>query len=232
MPLAIQTYSSATSFAVLACTALLSGCLVDPDRPCGDDQTPDAGSCQCEDGYGLVDNRCVACGEHEVGSAEGCGCEDGYVRPVADGACEKAEHLGAPCTSDAECVDPKYAHCQLDGDAGYCTRADCESSEDCEVTLDWACNTHAAPSFCERPPSGIGKSCTSSDECEGFEASYCEALSAHACLVNECKDAPEICHGDWVCCDLAIISTSLCIPPGELVDGACPVGGTLIERAP
>ena len=186
----------------------------------------------CADGYGLVDNRCVACGEHEVGSLDGCACEDGYARPEADGPCEKVESLGAPCATDAECVDAHNAHCQLDGDAGYCTLADCESSDDCESSLDWSCNLRGSPSFCERPPSGLGKSCQSSDECADFEASYCESLSARACLVNECKDAPERCHGDWVCCDIGLIATSLCVPPSELVDGACPAGGTLIERAP
>ena len=216
--------------ALLLCSAT-PACLVDEDHPCGQHQAADAGACLCDEGYGLVGNRCVACGAHELGTLEGCACEPGYARAGADGPCAKLEGLGEACGQDADCVDPRYAHCQRDADAGYCTSADCESSDDCQVTLDYACNTYASPSFCERPPSGLGKSCESSDDCDGFEASYCESLSAGVCLQNECKDAPESCHGDWVCCDLAILGTSLCVPPSELVEGACPAAGTLIERA-
>ena len=41
---------------------------------------------------------------------------------------------------------------------------------------------------CTAPPTGQGMACEAAEECEGFEASYCEALFINACLVDECAD--------------------------------------------
>ncbi|HEX2679105.1 MAG TPA: hypothetical protein VHM19_20790, partial [Polyangiales bacterium] len=106
----------------------------------------------------------------------------------------------------------------------------CKSSADCDTTVDYACNDRVSPSFCERPPRGLGTSCASDADCAGFTASYCEALSSHVCLVNECKADPDRCHGDWACCDIALLGGSICVPPSEVMNGMCPAGGTLIPR--
>jgi hypothetical protein len=46
----------------------------------------------------------------------------------------------------------------------------------------------------------------------------------------QCKEEPGICHGDWACCDYTtLIGAALCIAPGDLLDGACPYGGELLE---
>jgi hypothetical protein len=207
--------------------------LVDLDDRCGSHQSydEDQSICVCDAEYALIDGACTACGEHEVGSPDGCVCEPGYSREDAESACALAGGLGKDCESDDDCDDARYSHCQLpsQGDgAGYCTNADCSSSADCQG--DYACNDRETPSFCERPPSGLGKACSSSDDCEGNEASYCESVSAHSCVVNDCAPDPNKCHGDWVCCDIGLLSQSLCIPPSELSDGHCPAGGTLVPR--
>ena len=218
--------------ASIAGTSLASACLVDSDRRCGEHQEYDGKRCICADGYGLVDNACVKCGKHEEGSLSGCACSEGYLRKGADGRCEELDELGTACASDADCVDPTFGHCADLGADAYCTSTGCEDSEACDTAIDYACNTRESPSFCERPPEGLGTSCSSSDECSGFAAGFCEALSSHVCLVGECKRDPTLCHGDWVCCDIALLSSSICVPQSELTDGACPAGGTLIPRTP
>jgi len=229
-PLARAARSCAL-FAPLIWLGLAPACLVDLDDRCGDNQHYDAdqASCLCDAAYALQGAECVACPEHEVGSPSGCVCEPGYTRPDPEAACEMAGGLGDECQEDADCEDPQFSHCQLPSgeEAGYCTIADCSTSEDCQGE-DYACNTRQSPSFCERPPTGLGKACSSSDDCAGFEAAYCETVSAGSCVVNDCKADPGKCHGDWVCCDIGLLSQSLCIPPGELSDGQCPAGGTLV----
>ena len=46
-----------------------------------------------------------------------------------------------------------------------------------------------------------------------------------------CLDRAENCHGDWVCCDFSdIIGTAICVPPNEIVNGSCPLGGSIIAK--
>jgi hypothetical protein len=225
----VDHVSRAALTVVALSVAALAACLVDPDHRCGEHQALDGDRCVCAEGYGLVDDACVKCGKHEVGSLSGCACEDGYVRASPDGACEEMQALGAACQDDDDCADDAYARCAMDGDEGYCT-SDCDSSDDCETSVDYACNERVSEPFCERPPSGLGTACDGADECADFEASYCEVLSEHLCLVNGCKEDAERCHGDWVCCDLPILATSLCVPPAQLEDGNCPVAGTIVPR--
>lgn len=207
------------------------GCLYDETDRCGTSQTYDAEleRCVCESGFGLVDRTCVPCREHEVGTLSGCDCAEGFARPSEGAACQKAETLGKACASDTECKDPKYSVCHLEGAAGYCTSA-CETSEDCDRTLNYACDHFGAVGVCERPPTGEGHACATSADCAGFEADYCEAFREKKCLKQGCKQNPSICHGDWVCCDISVLGASLCIPPDALESGACPGGGTLIPR--
>jgi hypothetical protein len=207
---------------------LAPGCLFDPDDRCGESQAYDGTRCVCAEGLSLVDGQCARCGEHAVGSAEGCACEAGYVRLTTDGPCEADAALGRACTADADCTDTRYPSCRVEAGGGYCTSSGCSTYADC--VGDWACNTRETPSFCERPPSGLGTPCTSSADCSTFAASHCESVIAGTCLVNECSSDPDKCHGDWVCCDIGLLSQSLCMPPSELSDGNCPGGGTLIPR--
>jgi hypothetical protein len=205
-------------------------CLVDLDQRCGKHQHYDDGlaNCMCDDDYTLRDGRCVPCAENEASSPDGCVCDAGFTRATPESACEAQAGLGQACASDEECGDERYPHCRREGDAGYCTARDCATSADCPT--DYGCDTTSVPSSCERPPLGLGQACDDSSQCEGFTASYCETVQARACLVNECKADPGKCHGDWVCCDIGLLSQSLCLPPDQLEDGNCPAGGMLIER--
>lgn len=209
-------------------------CLVNLDNRCGANQRYDAenGNCVCAGDFELSGNECVACGENEVGSPTGCVCADGFSRATPDAACEALAGLNQECASDADCGDARYGYCRVEADAktGYCTSSDCSTAADCPE--DYGCNTRTSPSYCEHPPDGLGTACKSSADCEGHAAAYCETVQAHACLVNDCKSDPNKCHGDWVCCDIGLLSQSLCIPPDQLEAGACPVGGTLIPRQP
>lgn len=222
------------AFTSIALSVLLvaPACLVDLDDRCGEHQRYDAEAevCLCEADYARQGDACVRCGENEVSAADGCVCAEGFSRPGAGEACEAASALGEPCASDADCGE-RYDHCALAEDAkeGYCTASGCSTEADCPT--DFGCNTRRSPSFCERPPEGLGTPCTSADDCAGFEASYCESVSAGVCLVNDCAPNPDKCHGDWVCCDIGLLSQSLCIPPSELEDGNCPAGGQLVPRS-
>jgi hypothetical protein len=221
--------------ALVSClTALLlvPGCLVDLDNRCGEHERYDAeqGICLCSGDYALVGNRCEACGEHETGSPDGCVCVDGFSRPTPDADCQELAGLGQDCQSDADCGDPSYGYCYVaSSDApGYCTSTDCNTAADCPT--NYGCNTRQSPAFCERPPVGTGDDCKSDADCAGKAASYCEVVAFHACAVNDCKPDPSKCHGDWVCCDIGLLSQSLCVPPDALEDGNCPAGGTLVPR--
>jgi hypothetical protein len=216
----------------LSCAFLLSACLVDLDHRCGENQHFDDENvnCACDADFALVGTSCVRCGENEVGAADGCVCAEGFSRATPDAACEALAALGQACNSDSDCGDARYGYCYVatGDDAGYCTAPDCSTAADCPT--DYGCNTRHSPSFCEAPPDGLGKACTSSADCEGHAASYCETVQAHACLVNDCASDPNKCHGDWVCCDIGLLSQSLCLPPDQLENGNCPVGGSLIPR--
>ncbi len=205
-----------------------ASCVYDADHRCGKHQAYEDGHCVCEPGFGLSEQECVPCGENEVGNPTGpCECEDGLVRAAEGEPCTEA--MGQSCDADDDCVSTEFSHCQLEGNGGYCTKSDCTAGgEDCPGS--YACNDRSDPAFCERPPTGLGTACSSDEDCEGFEAAYCELFSEQACVVEGCAADPTLCHGDWVCCDITIIDASFCTPPSSLVDGQCPGGGTLVPR--
>jgi hypothetical protein len=211
---------------------LTPSCLVDLADRCGENQHYDGENavCVCDGDYALEGNVCVRCGANETGSRDGCVCVDGFSRPTPDAPCAELAGLGQECQSDADCGDAEYRYCHLGegGASGYCTAPDCQTAADCPT--DYGCNTREIPTYCERPPQGLGNACTSNADCAGNEASYCETVQAHSCLVNDCKPDPNKCHGDWVCCDIGLLTESLCLPPDALENGNCPVGGSLIPR--
>ncbi len=212
---------SATVFLMLA-----GSCLVDSDHRCGAHQRLQDEQCVCDAGYGLTGNACVECAANEVGSLDGCACASGFGRTDPSKPCVSTASLGQACDADPDCADPADSFCASDSPRGYCTHADCTSSAEC--SNDYSCNTRNVPSFCERPPTGAGSPCQSDTDCSGFEAAYCEVVLAHACLKSGCKPDPNVCPGDWVCCDIPLIGESLCLPPGRLTGGECPGGGSLV----
>jgi hypothetical protein len=198
----------------------LGACLYDPDDPCSLHQELKDGVCVCvagavPDGNG---GGCTPCGAHEVATGLACTCAEGYVRVDEAGACELLPAgLGEPCdTGGLACADSVYDFCRAtDATSGYCTSTGCETSADCPSLH--ACEQDDAVRFCERPPTGQGMACTSSDDCAGLEASYCETFQAHICLVPDCTLEPDSCHEGWECCDLSSLGLdeTLCVVAGQ-----------------
>lgn len=191
-----------------------AGCVYDADDPCGPGQVrwEDSSLCVCAEGTAYTPEGCVSCGEHELATPTGCACEPGYARTLQTEPClEIPADIGAACASDAECLNPSFPHCQLGGAEGYCTSINCASDADC--TGGYACNLTGAPPFCQRPPVGAGQPCTTDADCAGTEATFCDTLFAHSCLVQNCTVTPNNCFGGTECCNVGG-PLNLCIPAG------------------
>jgi hypothetical protein len=206
----------------LSLTALLvatTACVYDPDQRCGENQilSSDGRQCSCVPGAVMTAHGCTLCGLNEVPGNGVCDCAAGYVRPTLNAACEEAPSaMGMACdTSGAPCTDSTYATCHVTGGStGYCTNAGCTSSADCQG--GYACDTTATPPFCKRPPVGAGLACQSSADCAGTEATYCDLVVTHQCLVQGCKRTPDDCFSGTVCCDLSTfgVAQPICVLPG------------------
>jgi hypothetical protein len=185
---------------------------------CGENEVGGATGCACAPGFGRgSDGVCAMCGENEVGGASGCTCATGFARD-ADGACAPVlAGQGAPCSTSMPCTDATFNYCATSANAqGYCTTAGCTGNADC--TTGYACEPGATP-YCKRSPVGAGMSCTSSADCAGTEATFCDTIVEHACLVEGCSVSPNNCFGGRLCCDL----TKFGIPmPICIAAGACP----------
>ena len=208
------------------------GCIYDPDAPCGTELTASNGQCLCPEGTVSKDGiHCEPCGENERPASVTCLCIEGFVRDAEDGVCRAAgDALGSPCDPGEACEDETYSYCAASEteEGGYCTRSRCESDGECDG--GYGCDLGASPSYCARRPSGMGEPCTSSKECEGFEASYCETFRSNTCLVDECAGPEVECRGGTVCCDFGPLGVplSLCLNSSVRKDG-CPLGGTMLE---
>jgi len=218
---------------------LASSCVFDSGDRCGPNQRyfEEGDNCVCDDGWVVAadGDGCVACGEHQVAMGGECVCEDGYT-PGGDGSCTQApEGLGASCEPGGEvsCAGD-YDHCATGADgSGYCTLQGCSDDGDCDS--GYACE-QGSPRYCSRPPTGQGQSCASDDDCADYEASFCESLVTMMCAVEGCKALGGACHGGFTCCDFSSVAPtldfSLCVPPDQLMDGACPFGATEIGGEP
>jgi hypothetical protein len=183
----------ASFFAVL----LLSGCLVDSDHRCGDNQRLVDGLCLCTEDYVLQAGRCVSTGQREQ----------------PDGG------LGAACApGSSTCEDPAFPLCQAaPSGRSYCTASGCLRNEDCGP--GFVCNkgsTPSAPSYCRRFYEGQKEQCTSTADCARFDAKYC-VVQLGMCIVRDCL--PDGCDPDWTCFDLSQIlpgEPKVCAP-NELI---------------
>lgn len=229
-----------------AATLWAAACVYDAGQRCDGNQTEiDDDRCICQEGFVAQAGGCVACAEHEVARAGACVCAPGYGRSTS-GPCEAcppgevqvdqacacppgAERdpitascaqsgLGAACTADPDCIDASYPTCRLDAAPGYCTRQDCATDADCGEPF--ACDASGTPSYCRRPPLGQGAACTSSDDCAGTEATYCDTFASNLCLVEGCTPGGSDCFIGWSCCDLSSLGLNrqLCVTAGS-----CPV---------
>ncbi|MFZ5891033.1 MAG: hypothetical protein ACOY0T_08280 [Myxococcota bacterium] len=194
----------------------MGACTFDADDRCGPHQKFDSDNdrCVCEPSAAYTPAGCVPCGANEMPGNGACVCVAGFTRSLESGSCEPAPAaLGAECSSNQECADATYSHCQLgSSQSGYCTNTGCASSADCQN--GYACDTSASPSYCKRPPVGLGKSCASPDDCAGGEATFCDTFQSHSCLVANCTLMPDNCFEGWACTDLSAFGMPipLCLP--------------------
>jgi hypothetical protein len=199
---------------------LAASCIYDPDQRCGPHQHlgPNS-SCSCDDGLVLEGQACVPCAENEIWENGVCICQDGFTRTSSDGgACVQ----GGPGTScdpsvmPSTCADPSFPTCRDRGAGiGYCTTT-CAADADCPH--GFACDTSATPATCKSAAVGEGDDCTSSADCVGKDATYCETVIVHKCIVSGCSvDSPLSCSEGWNCCDVRPLglNMTLCVPEGD-----------------
>jgi hypothetical protein len=202
-----------------------SACLYDADQRCGPHQVIiDNDRCACETGFVPGDSGCVPCGDSERESNGECVCVDGYARASEGASCEPIpEELGAACdTATLPCESATYPVCHAtDGTSGYCTSA-CTSSDDCNG--GYKCHEAGADSYCRRPPTGYGTSCDTADECSDGEATFCETIQSHVCLVPCSAGKTDVCFEGEVCCDFVLFNP-ICVPN----DACSPKGGTEVQ---
>ncbi|GEM_PF-552926 len=194
---------------------------------CGPNETAGpTGACGCAPGFGRNEPTavCSACGENETTGATGaCECAAGYGRTSPQDPCTPLDAgLGVTCDAQATpCKDTTYSYCAVTaGTAGYCTSQGCTASTDCPT--DHTCDLSGSPSFCRRPPTGLGKTCTSDADCAGLDAAFCETFRSYSCLVLGCSLTPDNCPTGYECCDF---TQTLGIPKPICVAsalGGCP----------
>ncbi len=208
--------------------ALLSvaptACVYDGDERCGPHQVLlSADRCACEPGFVPGTAGCIPCGDNERESNGACVCVDGYARGSEAAVCEAIpQELGGACDPDTSpCTSKDYTLCHVPNDgAGYCTNA-CSSSADCDG--GYLCHEAGADSYCRRPPVGHGDACKTSADCSG-EATFCETIQSHLCLVPCSAGNTDVCFEGEVCCDFVLFNP-ICVPSNACV----PQSGTEVQ---
>ncbi len=200
-----------------AAVALLAGCLYDAAGRCGTSEHFDEAStsCVCDEGAAQVGGGCEPCPAGDVVEDSMCACPAGSLR-ATDGSCELVPTaLGTECSPAAPCTDVTYGHCAADPDmTDYCTISGCSTTDDCPAT--YTCTAWEAAPYCERPPTGLGDACDTSENCAASESTFC-APSGFVCLVQDCSLDLEDCPSGYTdCCDLSPfgIPATVCVPQG------------------
>jgi hypothetical protein len=199
---------------------LAVSCIYDADHRCGPSQhLSDNSTCACDDGLVLSGQTCVPCADDEVWQAGVCVCADGYTRATGDGGACVQGGPGIQCdpaASPSTCMDPNYPTCRDRGaGVGYCTTT-CDSDTDCPH--GFVCDTTATPATCKSAAVGEGDACSATSDCAGKDATYCENIIVHKCIVPGCSvDSPVSCSEGWSCCDVRPLglNMTLCLPEGE-----------------
>lgn len=204
--------------------ALPAACVYDPDERCGPHQRylePDR--CECIDGYVPAAEGCEPCGERERESNGACVCVEGYARGSEGAACEEIPgELGVACDAETPCPTGRYERCQpVDGDGGYCTSA-CSDDGDCDG--GYRCQGSGADAFCRRPPTGFGQTCQTDADCADGEATYCDTIQSHLCLVRCAAGNTDVCFVGESCCDFTIFAP-ICTPSAACAQN----GGKVLE---
>lgn len=198
----------------------LGSCVYDGDHRCGPHQvlnTDNEAICVCDEQSVATADGCVPCAAHEVPGATGCECEEGYARTSANKPCTKEETSGTGGTSasggQTGTGPSSDAGAPASAGQGGTTGGDtssCETDDDC--TEGYVCQTKLSPSVCVKVPDGLGKACTSTADCAGTEATFCDMVVTKACTVEGCSLDPDDCLPGYTCCDLSGfgIPTTLC----------------------
>lgn len=157
----------------------------------------------------------------------GAPCGD-WLHEAESGACVCPAGFspsGTVCVADQRTPSESPA-AETDCDAG--SACECQSSPDCPHGE--LCDTFGS-GRCAPAPSGLGNACSASADCAGGEATFCDLFASRTCQVQGCLELAGVCPGDYICCNYAILSTSLCIPANSAPDGACPAPGQRVMRS-
>jgi hypothetical protein len=148
-----------------ALIALVAGCLVDSDRPCGDELVELPGlymGCVCPRGsvFDPESKRCTSCRDHEKVSDNVCVCVSGYMRPRTGAACTPIEDTGVADASDV--ADASSQAPTGEGES-------CKTSADCASYDATFCQTVQAPNVCLVQGCATGETrCSPANVCCSF----------------------------------------------------------------
>lgn len=177
-------------------------CMYDKSNPCGDDLVVEKDAdgnerCVCPAGTIYSPTGCVECGPNQIVQGAACVCDEGYTMG-ADGKCQEISSTGAA------------------GDTGTGSEPECAVNDDCDTT------EICAAGVC-RQPTGWGATCTTSDDCAGFEANFCDTFQG-GCTVSNCTNVPNTCPAGYDCCDLSAVAgfAIMCIPTGPYCSTPAP----------
>ncbi len=196
-----------------SCILFFAGCYQGGEDRCGENQTYSGSTqtCECVEGAIVEDGACALCGENTAIVDNTCVCALGYAADETGACVEVPSGLGFDCSADSDCTNPDYSHCQDDVDGtNYCSAQNCSADDDCAA--GYACAVWETPSFCERPPTGMGDTCAAPEDCTG-EANLCESQALNMCITTGCDVADNDCPVGYFCCDISAFGGStICAP--------------------
>jgi hypothetical protein len=198
--------------ALLLVIAATSGCVYDANDRCGENMTYDTTleACLCTDHAVVSGLGCKLCASDEVVIAGACGCARGSAKN-ADSICERITGLGDSCESASDCTNPAFSYC-APGVAGSTCTSTCTDDTGCGDA--YTCATWEPQPYC-REFVGLGASCTSSADCAGTDAMFCDTYQSHTCIVAGCSLDESECPRGTMCCDFSQYGL------GTLCAGAC-----------
>jgi hypothetical protein len=161
----------------------------------------------------LVDSD-APCGDWLLEAESGaCVCPAGFS-PVGNVCVAEESTPDESSVADPECAAGSACACQ--------SSRDCPRGELCDTV---------GTARCAPAPSGLGDACSASADCASGEATFCDLFASHSCQVQGCLELAGVCPGDYICCNYAILSSSLCIPADTSPDGGCPAPGQRVMRS-
>lgn len=173
---------------------LCTGCLVDTDKPCDDNEVEVDGEgtitgCVCapgavpnEDGHG-----CSPCGAHEEAMSGVCVCEEGYERANARAECEEIGDAGSMMDDEDAGEEPMSSEPTGIGE-------DCDTAADCAEYDATFCQNLQEPHQCLLQGCAVGDVvCPETQVC---------------CVVDV---LPQLAAANGLCVDD-------CVAPGMMVD--------------